>query len=473
MSIKKSKPYSIGSPPSKYSFEFDDDGKLIGVKKQDENGNFQPVDPTSNEFNTLKKSDQALNAYNVNKFGGNTGAYEDSIKGSTGILGMNVFKDLSKQIQYFNQEKKKLANQQFLEDNTLNKNPLAFTTPQSPAFNSNKTGGYNAGAWDRFWKGKSDVMAYPLDIALDQDHLKITRYNYIRPDINQSKPSRRVGTHKMAGDGVVGSKIKGSVFLPMPKPVDTLQTDWGQSDMSATEIMAMGDGYMATLGGVMSGKSAGQLGEEAAARMRARNTGDIGNMSLPGTINPVNRIFDMFGRGVQSVQGTYTQTVVNAANATFGTDIQTDEFLARTGGRVMNPNAEMIFQGPTIRGFPFQFQMIARSEDEGKEIRRIIKFFKEGMAVKYRNTTFLQAPDIFTLAYKNGKGDEDFLKTVNRFNPGGLALTNLSVDYAPSGYWSAYRDSQPVAVKIDMTFSELRPLYEIDQTDLKGDNVGY
>ena len=82
MAIKKSKPYQIGSPPSKYSFEFDDSGKLIGAKKQDENGNFQPVDPSSNEFDTLKDSDQALNAYNVNKFGGNTGAYQDSIKDS-------------------------------------------------------------------------------------------------------------------------------------------------------------------------------------------------------------------------------------------------------------------------------------------------------------------------------------------------------------------------------------------------------
>ena len=268
----------------------------------------------------------------------------------------------------------------------------------------------------------------------------------------------------MAGDGVVGSKIKGSVFLPMPKPVDTLQTDWGQSDMSATEIMAMGAANIGTLGGTLTGKSAAQKGEEAAARMKAG-----GGLR----IDPVSRVFDAIGRTAQSFQGTYTQTVVNAANATFGTDIQTDEFLARTGGRVMNPNAEMIFQGPSIRGFPFQFQMIARSEDEGKEIRRIIKFLKEGMAVKYRNTTFLAAPDIFTLAYKNGKGDEDFLKTVNRFNPGGLALTNLSVDYAPSGYWSAYHDSQPVAIKVDMTFSELRPLYEIDQRELRGDNVGY
>ena len=308
-------------------------------------------------------------------------------------------------------------------------------------------------------------MAYPLDLALDQDHFKITKYNYVRPDINQSKPSRQLGMHRLSGDGVVGSKMKGSIFLPMPKPVDTLQTDWGKSDMSMTEITAMATANALTFGGALTGKTAAQRGEEAFARFRAGRRGIFEN--------PLNRVADVFDRGLQTIQGTAAQTLVNKANATFGTEIQTDEFLARTGGKVMNPNAEMIFQGPSIRGFPFQFQLIARSEEEGKEIRRIIKFLKEGMAVKYRNTTFLESPDIFTLAYKNGKGDNDFLKTVNRFSPGGLALTNLSVDYAPSGYWSAYHDSQPVAVKVDMTFSELRPLYEVDQRELRGDNVGY
>ena len=453
MAIKKSKPYLIEG--SKYSFEFDDDEKMIGIKKQDESGNFKPVDPASNEFAGLELSDQALNAYNINKFGGNTNAYEEIL---------DISPDLLKQQLYDNEEKKS-NNQQFLEDNTNPFSPISFTTPQSPSYSGGKTGGYDAGFWDRFWKGKSDIMAYPLDLALDQDHFKITKYNYVRPDINQSKPSRQLGMHRLSGDGVVGSKMKGSIFLPMPKPVDTLQTDWGKSDMSMTEITAMATANAFTLGGTLTGKTAAQRGEEAFARFRAGRRGIFEN--------PLNRAADMFDRGLQTIQGTAAQTLVNKANATFGTEIQTDEFLARTGGKVMNPNAEMIFQGPSIRGFPFQFQLIARSEEEGKEIRRIIKFLKEGMAVKYRNTTFLESPDIFTLAYKNGKGDNDFLKTVNRFSPGGLALTNLSVDYAPSGYWSAYHDSQPVAVKVDMTFSELRPLYEIDQRELKGDNVGY
>ena len=133
----------------------------------------------------------------------------------------------------------------------------------------------------------------------------------------------------------------------------------------------------------------------------------------------------------------------------------------------------MLFQGPVIRDFAFSFLMIARSQREGDEIRKILRFLKLGMAPKYRTTTYLKAPDVFTLEYKNGKGKDDLLRTVNQFNPGGLALTTMNVDYAPNGYWSAYRDSQPVILKMDLNFTELRPIYEGDQAGTPEDSVGY
>ena len=154
-----------------------------------------------------------------------------------------------------------------------------------------------------------------------------------------------------------------------------------------------------------------------------------------------------------------------------GANIDVDTFLARTGGRVLNPNAEMLFQGPVIRDFSFEFQMIARSRKEGDEIRRIIRFLKLGMAPKFENIGFLANPDVFKLEYKNGP--TGLLKTVNRFNPGGLALTTLKTDYAPNGYWAAYTDSQPVAIKLSLAFTELRPIYEGDQEATPSDSVGY
>jgi hypothetical protein len=67
----------------------------------------------------------------------------------------------------------------------------------------------------------------------------------------------------------------------------------------------------------------------------------------------------------------------------------------------------------------------------------------------------------------------DILDTVNRFNPGGLALRTIAVDYAPNGYWSAYQDSQPVAIRMSLNFAELRPIFSSDQEKTPAGSVGY
>ena len=95
------------------------------------------------------------------------------------------------------------------------------------------------------------------------------------------------------------------------------------------------------------------------------------------------------------------------------------------------------------------------------------------MAPKFNNSTFLNNPDIFTLEYKRGQGPMDQLDTVNRFSPGGLALRTIQVDYAPNGSWSAYQDSQPVALRMSLNFAELRPIFESDQEMTPETSVGY
>ena len=324
---------------------------------------------------------------------------------------------------------------------------------------------------------KSEVMSYPSDLNPKQDHFKIMRYNYIRPDINQSKgPDQEISRVKgaqanknkdygnnqtsdriinRAGDSVVGSELKGSVLLPMPKATDVNGVEWGKSELTISGLAALGAANM------VAGRLANDDGQ-ALAEKEARE-----------------RLNAERGRNVEGNAGTEfaralgVQTISKLAGVAFGTELDADTFLARTGGKVLNPNAEMLFQGPVIRDFAFSFLMVARSQKEGQEIRKIIRFLKLGMAPKFRSTTFLKAPDIFTLHYKNGQGKDDYLRTVNQFNPGGLALTTMNVDYAPFGYWSAYRDSQPVAVKMDLNFTELRPLYQSDQLETPEDSVGY
>ena len=441
---------------SRVSFEFDDNQNLLGITKD---GN--PVNPTSAEFTTFSDSDESVAAFNVNKYGTNLDAYGDSVdKADAEVLAEN-----------FADETSRINNEQFIEEDFDSPAPIAYNT------------GSNVEDYERderkkyiFFgrKVKSDIFAYPVDIDPNQDHFKITRYRYARPDVNQSKPPRKedlvppfgLARINVAGDGVRGSKQLGSIILPMPKATDVNGVEWGKSDLTTSGLAALGVARGMSLGGRLTGKTDIQRAIDMNAGSGGGDGGAGGNNNIRG--NP-----DFFSRTRQFGQARMAQSIAQFAGNRFGVDLDADTFLARTGGQVLNPNSEMLFQGPVIRDFSFKFTMIARSEDEGAEIRKIIRFLKHGMAPKFRNTVFLETPDIFTLEYKNGPSDKDQLKTVNRFNPGGLALTTMNVDYAPNGYWSAYRDSQPVQLSMELNFTELRPIFQADQDITPEDSVGY
>ena len=462
MSAKKSKPYEIGG--SKYSFNFVG-GKLVGIQKADENGQFgnslenEYLNPKLSTFGDIAATDEALNAYNTAKYGSNKNGYEDSVTQAT-----------SAELQdYFNEQGKKATNQAAIleESNSVTSGDFLPSNPVFRGAGNNKN--YKPYAYTR---DKGELYAYPSDISTDQDHLKIQKWEYVRPNINQSKPNQGAAKQdqNVAGDSVKGSRLQGSVLLPMPKVVDVNGADWGENKITAFGLGALGASEMAgKVLGLTPGLSEEERRKQTEALNKLKGAGQFGS----GFGSAKER--ENFRKALGSAASvSVTSGIAGLAGNALGTEISPDTFLARTGGAVLNPNAEMLFQGPVIRDFNFSFLMIARSEDEGKNIRRIIKWFKKGMAPKFRNTTIIKSPDIFTLEYRNAGG---LLKTVNRFNPGGLALTTVNVDYAPSGYWSAYRDSQPVAVKMDLNFTELRPIYQKDQEDddvFRGlDSVGF
>ena len=445
MAIKGSKAYEIGG--DKYSFAFDS-GKLIGVNKVDASGDFvSNVALDSAILQSDAAKENIREAYNETNFGGNTDNYVENFSD------VEQSTDVEKS-DYFNFQAKKYNNQQYVET----EQQKAFAQQEEERF-------YSYAGFNNDYKG-SDIMRYPSDMNTSQDHFKIMRYNYQRKDLNASKPRRNVvqkvdgveRTVSVAGDSVVGSKLLGSILLPMPKVTDVNGVEWGKSELTISGLAALGAVDIATQQGKFAGKSEEEKQRDANIK---KELTDLRGISPSGS------------SAKNFASATYTQIVSKLAGFAFGTDLDADTYLARSGGRVLNPNAEMLFQGPVIRDFSFSFLMIARNKKEGDEIRRIIRFLKLGMAPKFRNTTYLKNPDIFTLQYKSGGGQNDVLDTVNRFNPGGLALTTMAVDYAPNGYWSAYKDSQPVAIKMDLSFTELRPIYEQDQLETPSNSVGY
>ena len=460
--MSKSRRYTIPGQPSgsKYVFTFNDKGEVEGVKKQSQQGRpFLTVDPSSSEFEKVTGSSQALNAYNVNKHKGEKDNYEKEIKKSSK-------EELDKEN---NDNKKKEDN----EEKVNLEQPLSIAERRQEA-QTGQLGSKESGFGATGFENQSQLYAYPFDIDLDQDHLKITRYEYLRSSINASKPptlegindkgdaaqfSAVTGVREVEGGTVLGA-LKGSVILPMPKVTDVNAADWGKSELNAQGLAAAG----------LASKLIGQPGETPDERERRLQAfKDLRDQRGGEEGGSVRR---------KTTGAIYNQIVAKTAGLLLGTDLNADTVLARQGGTVLNPNAEMLFQGPALRDFTFKYRMIARNRDEGQMIRNIIRFLKLGMAPKFRSSTYLKSPDVFSLQYKRGRGkpsdsEEGILDTVNRFSPGGLALTSINTDYAPNSYWSAYQDSQPVEITMDLNFVELRPIYYNDQVLTPTNSVGF
>ena len=134
--------------------------------------------------------------------------------------------------------------------------------------------------------------------------------------------------------------------------------------------------------------------------------------------------------------------------------------LTRTTGKVMNPNLELLFSGPSLRSFNYTFRFTPREQKESLMVRRIIKFFKKSMApiLSKEGGLFLESPHVFKLKYihKNG-GQHPFL---NKIKP--CALQNFSVQYAPDGSYMTYKDGSMTAYNISLTFGEINPIYDKD-----------
>ena len=171
----------------------------------------------------------------------------------------------------------------------------------------------------------------------------------------------------------------------------------------------------------------------------------------------------------KAVGGANKDTIATLlAQAASGTG---NQLLTRTTGSVLNPNMELLFQGPALRDFGFQFKLSPRSNREAKEIIRIIRFFKQGMApIRSQSRLFLKSPHTFKLQYLHDNSDHKYL---NRFKE--CALNSCAVTYGEAQY-STYEDGVLSSYNINLSFKELEPVFNDEYTALDGNNdsmIGY
>ena len=216
------------------------------------------------------------------------------------------------------------------------------------------------------------------------------------------------------------------------------------------------------------------LGGEAFAKMAAMAAIGAGSAgfkfdNLDAFIGSAKKGLEQAQAAVGGAQGkvmlgtTLGSAILNAA----GVQVSPESILSRGLGVIPNSNMERLFNGVALRDFNFSWKMSPRDEEEAKQVKAIIRFFKQGMAARraQEQTLFLGSPNVFRLRYLTGNNDP--IRALPRYKI--CALTSTEVDYAPGGLYQSYEDekagSQPTIMNMTLNFTELTPIFEQDYRD--------
>ena len=189
------------------------------------------------------------------------------------------------------------------------------------------------------------------------------------------------------------------------------------------------------------------------------------SMDPMAALRQVGNVLNMSADQIRSaLNTTATTNVINALRVYLAqTATGTQGLIPRTTGAILNPNLELLLSAPNLRSFQFSFKMSARSRTEAMQIKKIIRFFKQGMSVKRSPTSlFIVSPNMFKIKYLTDAGMEH--PSIGRIKD--CALTSLNTQYNPDGTYMTFDDlgRTMTSYQIDMTFTELEPLTEEDYT---------
>ena len=191
-------------------------------------------------------------------------------------------------------------------------------------------------------------------------------------------------------------------------------------------------------------------------------------MTANDSLNEAQNIVNQFRT---NKDGVTTGALEAGKTLAFQEALQTQGLLSRTQGAILNPNVELLFKNPLLRQFGFSFFLAARNNTETKIVKRIIRFFKQNMAVKNSDSNiFLGAPNVFDIKYLHASKDHPGIGKIKR-----CALRTFNVEYNPDGTYMTFEDGTMTAYRITMQFQELLPVTSNDYEE-KGlglNDIGY
>ena len=302
---------------------------------------------------------------------------------------------------------------------------------------------------------EKENLFYPSNLEQNkgEDYIFIEQFEYSPPQPSGTvKPGEILKTGLTRTTNIEDSR--GTCRLPIPNKLGVSNgVSWGEARANAVELAAF-DAAAGGIGGAIGGsKNIGQLLQEGFG-----SGGEI----LSTLKNDFKNTTGSEANSASVISAALARSVLGS----IGINVDVDQFITRQTGAAINPNLELLFGGPQLRTFSFNFNFAPQNTEEAVMIRKIQRWFRQGMLPTRSLKTgdrnlFLGSPNVFRLQYKNKNRR---IKGLNIIKV--CALTACQIDFTPDGTYQSYDDqdavSMPVRSTMGLTFNELTPLFKDD-----------
>lgn len=304
----------------------------------------------------------------------------------------------------------------------------------------------------------TEDLAYPPHLKGNngEDYIFIEQFEYSPPQPEKTNSLGEVletGAKRKSNIKNIETR-RGSCRLPIPNKLGVSNgVSWGEARANAVELAAF-QSATGAIGKTLGGQT--NIGELI--------TGGVGDAAK--IFQTISKDFKETGGSDANSASVISAVLARSALSQIGINVDVDQFITRQTGAAINPNLELLFGGPQLRTFSFNFNFAPESPDEALAVRKIQRWFKQGMlptkqTVALNSSLFLGSPNVFKIQYKNKTRRIKGLNIIKI-----CALTSCQVDFTPDGTYQSYGDSDavsmPVRSTMGLTFNELTPIFRDD-----------
>ena len=268
------------------------------------------------------------------------------------------------------------------------------------------------------------MLKYPLEIESGQDFVSITHEPY---RTNQAISGQQKDVAPNASAPPEGEQIL--LYMPNSTPAVSNDNSWRQQNS------------VGPLGQIARGIGVGAAGGALALGTSGANLDN----AVQGFKDQLDNIL-ADNKGIDAAKQVGLGMIAGAANMG-GAGALTQ--LQR--GEVYNPNVELLYESPGLRGFSLDFMFIPKSATEASVINKIILELKTWSAPDDSSGTMFTVPHLWNVKYKSGKQNDKFM---NKFKK--AALTRIQVQHNPgTDMHATFSDGTPLVTALSLGFMEV------------------